>query len=173
MKVNTIHALAISLFLQGVIWSPALAIQDRQKLEVQPQHDSGRVIRNPATTLRMPSHSITVSVQGDNALGGRRVNITVRKGRSSRSQTVSLNNSGDATVPFPLGSVPTIAHGNYTIHVSKVNGDPAHYASSANYCFDGTQPASHATTIDAAHRNVRVNFALRASIAWNRQGYCW
>ncbi len=173
MKNLFLWSAAVLVTLLFPLSSLCLAAKAPGEAATHRQESNRSLLRQPAATVKMPDHRLTVRVQGDNGLGGRKVTIAIRNGRLNRSQTVSLNAAGDAAVTFPLGSVPAMAHGDYTINVTKGPADPSHYASTANYCFDGTSPAVGSAHIDSAHRQVTVGFTLRASIAWNRQGYCW
>ena len=123
--------------------------------------------------MRMPDYRIRVQVNGDRRLEGRKVTIRLRKGRANQTRTLSLNSSGDAEHRFNLGSVAPAVEGNWTVTVEKGPEDSRNYYSTANICFEGTDPANHIMTLDRSHRSVTVAFTINYVIAWDRQGICW
>ena len=133
-----------------------------------------KTIRKGPDEMRLPGHSITVRVTGDGILRARKVKIKAVKPGRPLTETLSLNDSGDVTHTFNLGSIVHLAQGTYRVTVEQGPADEANYPDpAANVCFDNTTPASRTVTIDNGHRNATVDFTINYIIRWNSNVLCW
>jgi hypothetical protein len=102
------------------------------------------------------------------SLGGRRV-VVVVSGPTPARREFALDANGSLQYEFD-----GLRWGRYTVRIEKGASDPGSYASSANYCFDGTDPASRTVDLERSRSTLTVeNFLIRASIAFDRSGWCW
>lgn len=142
-----------------------------------------KTMQKGPSEVRMPSHSITVRVNGEGILRARKVKIKALKNaapgerRRTLTKTLSLNNDGDVTHKFDLGSIEITAQGTWTVTVEQGPADEANYPDpAANVCFRGATPTpagSNVVRIDDRHRNVTVDFTISYSILWNSNRLCW
>ena len=122
--------------------------------------------------MREISGRLSAFMDGHN-IGGRKVKVVLRRGVTTvMSQELSLDRTGN--VNYAVSSSILLTDGRYTITVEKGASDPENYTSTANWCFDGTTPASRTVTIDASHTTHRnQDFTINYYLAWDRPGICW
>jgi hypothetical protein len=121
----------------------------------------------------MPTNEISGTVRavrdGRN-LGGRKIKIHLYKsGRRIFTQEKSLREDGSVDYKFRR-----LLFDDYRIEVEKGPSDPDNYTSTANWCFDGTDPERRYVTLDSSHRVVTgQDFDILYSLLWDAHELCW